>query len=84
MSLEIEIGVVVKSLKGRDKEKYFCVVGIEEKSALICDGKQHKLDKPKHKSLKHLKITQHKLQTETLQVNKHIYKALKSLNILEE
>ncbi len=80
----LEIGIVVKSLKGRDKEKYFCVVGIDEKSVLICDGKEHKLEKPKQKNLKHLKITQYKLQTETLQVNKHINKALKSLNIVEE
>ena len=82
--MSLEIGTVVKALKGRDKDKYFCVVETKEDFAFICDGKTRKLENPKLKKIKHLKITQNRLQTETLQVNKHIYKALKSLNILEE
>jgi ribosomal protein L14E/L6E/L27E len=82
--MNLEIGTVVKSLKGRDKDKYFCVVCIEDGYVHLCDGKERKLSRPKHKKIKHIKVTQAKLQTETLQVDKHINKALKSLNIVEE
>ena len=51
---------------------------------LYCDGCVRRLEKPKRKKIKHIEITQAKLQTETLQVDKHINKALKSLNIVEE
>ena len=82
--MNLEIGTVVKSLKGRDKDKYFCVVCIEDEYVFLCDGKERKLSNPKHKKIKHIKVTQAKLQTETLQVDKHINKAIKSLNIVEE
>ena len=82
--MNLEIGTVVKSLKGRDKDKYFCVVCIENEYVYLCDGKERKLKKPKRKKIKHIQITQAKLQTETLHVDKHINKAIKSLNIVEE
>jgi ribosomal protein L14E/L6E/L27E len=82
--MNLETGTVVKSLKGRDKDKYFCVVCIEDGYVYLCDGKEHKLAKPKRKNIKHIAVTQAKLQTETLQVDKHINKAIKSLNIVEE
>jgi ribosomal protein L14E/L6E/L27E len=82
--MNLETGTVVKSLKGRDKDKYFCVVCIEDGYVYLCDGKERKLSNPKRKKIKHVKVTQAKLQTETLQVDKHINKAIKSLNIVEE
>ncbi len=82
--MNLEIGTVVKSLKGRDKNKYFCVVCIENEYVFLCDGKERRISKPKRKKIKHIEITQAKLQTETLHVDKHINKALKSLNSVEE
>ena len=82
--MSLEIGSIVVSLKGRDCQRQFCVVGLEGKYALLCDGKLHRLEKPKHKNLKHLKLTSHHLQPESLQVNKHIYKALNSLMNFQE
>lgn len=82
--MDLEIGTVVKSLKGRDKNKYFCVVDKDGEYVILCDGKLRKLENPKRKKLKHIECTSHKLQTESLQVNKHINKALKSLDIVEE
>ena len=49
--MNLEIGTVVKSLKGRDKDKYFCVVCIEDGYVYLCDGKERKLSKPKRKRL---------------------------------
>lgn len=82
--MSLEIGTIVKSLKGRDKDKYFCVVRTEGGYAYICDGKERKLCAPKRKNVKHIQALPAKLQTETLQVDKHITKAIKALNIVEE
>ena len=82
--MNLEIGTVVKSLNGRDKNKYFCVVDIESEYVLYCNGCARRLEKPKRKKIKHIQVTQAKLQTESLQVNKHLYKALKNLNLEEE
>ena len=82
--MNLERGTVVKSLCGKDKNNLFCVLDKQGDYVLYCDGCVRKLEKPKRKKLKHVQVTRVKLQTETLQVNKHIKKALKSLNIVEE
>lgn len=82
--MSLEIGSIVKTLKGRDNQKYFCVVGIEGDYLLLADGDLRKLENPKRKKLKHVEITTQKLQTEALQVNKHLNRAIKSLVILRE
>ena len=75
----LEIGSIVKSMAGRDKDSYFCVVKLNDGYCFLRDGKIHKLEKPKRKNFKHVWISQHKLQSEALQVNKHLKKAIDSL-----
>lgn len=82
--MNLEKGMVIKSLCGRDKNKYFCVLDKQGDYVLYCNGCVRKLEKPKRKKIKHVEVTRVKLQTEILQVNKHIKKALTSLNIVEE
>lgn len=49
------IGQIVKSTKGRDKGRFFIVVGVINKEyLLIADGDIRKIDKPKKKKMKHL------------------------------
>lgn len=49
------IGQIVKSTKGRDKGRFFIVVGVINKEyLLIVDGDIRKTDKPKKKKMKHL------------------------------
>ena len=52
----IEKSDVVISLNGRDEGKRFIVVGTEEGYSLIVDGKVRKIDRPKKKKNKHLKL----------------------------
>lgn len=52
-----ETGDLVISAAGHDKDKYFIVTGlIDEIYVWIADGKSRKLDKPKKKKVKHLKL----------------------------
>ena len=47
---------VVISLNGRDEGRFFLVVGTEDEYSLLADGKRRKIDKPKRKKNKHLKL----------------------------
>ena len=80
--MNIEVGSVVKSLAGKDKDRFFCVVGFtgdEKAYCLLRDGKLFKVEKPKKKNVKHINATGFKLQSEALQANKHLKKAIDSL-----
>jgi ribosomal protein L14E/L6E/L27E len=52
-----ELGTVVLSKAGRDKGRYFVVVGIvDEAYVLLCDGGLRRLANPKRKKLKHIDV----------------------------
>ena len=50
-------GSVVRAEAGRDGGGYFVIVGADEEYCFIADGKSRKLDKPKRKNIKHIRIT---------------------------
>ena len=77
--MKLAIGDVVKTTAGKDKDRYFCVVELIDSYCFLRDGKIHKLDNPKRKSFKHVIKTPYKLQSEALQVNKHLKKAIDGL-----
>jgi len=47
---------IVISANGRDAGKRFVVIKIDDDYALIADGKGRRLESPKRKKVKHLKI----------------------------
>ena len=50
-------GKLALSLRGRDSGRLFIIVGTEnDEYVLLCDGMLRKLEKPKRKKLKHLRI----------------------------
>ena len=52
------LGKVVHSKSGRDKGKYFIVIGIiDAEYVYISDGDLRKFEKPKKKKIKHLVFT---------------------------
>lgn len=56
MEKPIKQGDIVKAMTGRDKGKYFLVIFLDGDFAYIVDGKTRKVDNPKKKNIKHLKI----------------------------
>lgn len=54
--MEISSGCIVTATAGRDSGKLFAVISIENGFADIVDGKGRRVEKPKHKKLKHLKL----------------------------
>ena len=55
--MEIYPGAVVVSTAGRDKDSYFAVLSVKDGYAYLSDGKIRKVDMPKKKKLKHLRVT---------------------------
>ena len=72
----MEIGNIVCSLSGHDKGVYSVVVEKTEKGVLICDGKHHRLENPKLKNPKHLKVTEHSVEIETLTSDKAVRRGI--------
>jgi hypothetical protein len=58
----IKIGDVCRSSAGRDKNTNYLVIEVDNHTALVVDGRERKVGKPKKKNTKHLK----KLQAESL------------------
>jgi len=52
----IDLADVVISLNGRDEGKRFLVIGKEDEYLLLADGSSRKIEKPKRKKNKHLKL----------------------------
>jgi ribosomal protein L14E/L6E/L27E len=52
----IALGQIVHSKAGRDKDRYFIVVGIIDNDyVLVADGQLRKINSPKKKKIKHLR-----------------------------
>jgi large subunit ribosomal protein L14e len=62
---DITLGQIVHSKAGRDKDKYFVIVGIvDDEYVLIADGNYRKVLNPKKKKVKHLVM--HDILIETI------------------
>lgn len=55
--MELKIGLIVKAIAGRDKNKFFIVKNFSSDWIFIVDGKSRKWYNPKKKSLKHVRFT---------------------------
>jgi large subunit ribosomal protein L14e len=54
----VQLGQIVKVLRGRDAGKYAIVIRpIEDKFVWVADGDKRKFDQPKKKNIQHLQVT---------------------------
>lgn len=56
--MDIYPGRIVVSTAGRDKDRYFVVLSVENEYCYLADGKVRKVDMPKKKKIKHLRVTE--------------------------
>ena len=54
--MPIEKADIVISLNGRDEGRRFLVIATQDEYALLADGKGRKVDRPKRKKHKHVKL----------------------------
>ncbi|MBR3439839.1 MAG: KOW domain-containing RNA-binding protein [Clostridia bacterium] len=73
----VEKGTLVLSLAGRDKGRLLAAVGSDDRNRiLVCDGKERKIERPKSKNIRHLKMLEAKLDEDALRSNRALRKAL--------
>ncbi len=53
----IDIGDVVLSIAGRDKNEYFIITKVEKNYVYLVDGDIRKIENPKKKKMKHVELT---------------------------
>ena len=56
MNKPIQVGDLVVSLTGRDKDKCFLVIETTKTRVKLVDGKTHKIDSPKTKNIRHIRL----------------------------
>lgn len=61
--INYELGQVVKSCAGRDKDKYFIVIDKDDVYVTLSDGQSRRLEQPKKKKQKHVQITHDRIET---------------------
>ena len=76
----LEKGTVVRSLAGRDKDKLLAAVGGDEKSVLLCDGKERPIDRPKSKNIRHVEAVGFSVTEAEMSTNRALKKALGRLS----
>ncbi|MCD7730352.1 MAG: KOW domain-containing RNA-binding protein [Oscillospiraceae bacterium] len=55
--MEAKLGTIAKSIAGHDKGRFLVITAVEGDFAFLADGKERKLESPKKKRLKHLRLT---------------------------
>ena len=74
------IGRFAVSLSGRDKGRVFMIVDTpEENFVMLCDGELRRLEKPKRKKLKHIKLLALP-PTEVSETNKKLSELIKNIS----
>lgn len=90
--MDMDIGQVVRSKAGRDKGRYFVVIGVGgDGYVFIADGVLRKIENPKKKKIKHLEIKsewiseiKEKISNNKRVTNADLSKALKALGYMSE
>jgi ribosomal protein L14E/L6E/L27E len=75
-----KVGQIVQSAAGRDKGLFMVILALEGDYALIADGKERKIKKPKKKKLKHLFPTNTETPPGELLTNRSLRRILLSFN----
>ncbi|MBR2176613.1 MAG: KOW domain-containing RNA-binding protein [Clostridia bacterium] len=78
--MQFQRGTVVRSKAGHDKGSFFVVIGTDDDSALIADGKSRTAAQPKRKKLIHLAFTKTVLDEQTMSDDSKISEALETFN----
>ena len=76
----MQVGYVVKSLKGHDAGRVYLVVAVLNADfVLLSDGENRKLDNPKQKRIRHVELLSDKI-IQNVKIDSDVRTALKRFN----
>lgn len=78
----LQPGTVVRSIAGHDKNRFYVIVESDLDKVKIVDGKMRKLQNPKTKNIKHIRVTNKIVSLEELSSNKALKRKLEPMNQL--
>lgn len=78
--MQIVPGSIVRSGAGRDRERFYVVLAVENGFALIADGKVRRVEHPKRKNLCHLHATTQTVALSDADTNPKLRRLLQSWN----
>ena len=85
MKEKFSVGNVVISVAGRDKGRTYLVVSVNENKVLVVDGRARKVNNPKRKNVKHLKMVSVATNKLAIRIqngesvgNERVYRAIKA------
>lgn len=78
--MRIVPGMIVCAKAGRDQERFFVVVAVEDGRALIVDGKRRGAEHPKRKNPRHLSPTQTVVALSEAMTNPKLRRLLRPFN----
>ena len=85
MKEKFSVGNVVISVAGRDKGRTYLVVSVNEHKVLVVDGRARKVNNPKRKNVKHLKMVSVATNKLAIRIqngesvgNERVYRAIKA------
>ena len=78
--MELQIGHVVYSRAGRDKDGFLAVVAINNDSVMVANGKERPLQRPKKKNRKHIGLTNTVLDSGSMSTNRSLRRALNQIS----
>lgn len=82
--MSFKVGDIVQSKRGHDAKKIFVVIAtLGESYVLIANGKSRKLDNPKQKNVKHIKLLREASDMQAYTDDKSIADKLSKLDIVE-
>ena len=82
--MSLAIGTLVVSQSGRDTDTVMAVIGVSDTHLILANGRKRRIEKPKHKKLKHVKVLdltltaeETELLTEGQMTNKMLYNGIR-------
>ncbi len=80
----MEVGQIVFSKAGRDKNRPFIVIGIDDNFVYLADGISRQIEKPKLKKIKHIQATKVRICLDDEVTNNNLKQAVNNyLKILQ-
>lgn len=78
--MQFKKGMVVRSMAGHDKNRFYILMDIKDDRGFIADGKRRRLEKLKSKNLIHLSATKTVFDVSVLDTNLKIRRILFPFN----
>lgn len=66
MTGTVEVGTIVRSLAGRDRDKFLVVLSCDGDTVFLADGDERPVSRPKRKNVKHIAVTRTVIDTAAL------------------